>query len=364
MVSSRHVEIRCQPQHCLVLDVGSKNGTLLNDRRLTSRKEYPLQRGDRLSIGDFTIHFDVLVPTSPRSGEPESSGSGAQVGATKKGSEVVYGLKRLYAELSGREPSDRMEMLRNGLREALKGAGPEEAEQILIDVETEFGLPGQCSPPIGPQVAMSPLRSSGNSASLPSSTPDTPYEPCLALAQQYCKDLTPPLSPEFATQLMERMARVFAVTVKSLAQAMEGRRRFAREFEVEATKIFAWTPNRIKLAEDADEIATYLLDPRKSQIDAAVKDLEGAFQDLALHQLGLMAGLKACLRGLLAELDPASIEKSAKEGSGRLKRGGAPWDRFKEKHRQLSEEEVNVFERILAPHFATGYLSVQKVKKH
>jgi predicted component of type VI protein secretion system len=99
-----------------------------------------------------------------------------------------------------------------------------------------------------------------------------------------------------------------------------------------------------------------------------VKDLESVFQDLALHQMGLMAGLRACLRGILSELDPDSIEKAAKEERGKLP--GLPWtlsaeawNRFKEKHRELSEEEVKVFERILAPHFASGYLSIQKGKK-
>jgi predicted component of type VI protein secretion system len=48
---------------------------------------------------------------------------------------------------------------------------------------------------------------------------------------------------------------------------------------------------------------------------------------------------------------------------GSVRQEAAAWRRFVEKHRQLTEEEVKVFERILAPHFAKGYLSVHKTRR-
>jgi hypothetical protein len=50
-------------------------------------------------------------------------------------------------------------------------------------------------------------------------------------------------------------------------------------------------------------------------------------------------------------------------GGGSIRSEAAAWRRYKEKHRQMTEEEVKVFERILAPHFTKGYLSVHKARK-
>jgi predicted component of type VI protein secretion system len=101
--------------------------------------------------------------------------------------------------------------------------------------------------------------------------------------------------------------------------------------------------------------------------------LQEVFQDLTLHQLGLMAGFRECVRGLLKEFDPVLLANEGKgesTGKGLGLLGGksartdaAAWQRFLKKYRQLTEEEVRVFEQILAPHFAKGYLSIQKTRR-
>jgi predicted component of type VI protein secretion system len=103
-------------------------------------------------------------------------------------------------------------------------------------------------------------------------------------------------------------------------------------------------------------------------------DLERVFRDLALHQIGLIKGFEESLRAVLREFDPAAIEADLARtplqiGPLRLppsfrlvKRWGA-WAQFKRKHRRFTEEEVRIFEQILAPHFAKGYLDVQKTQR-
>jgi len=105
-----------------------------------------------------------------------------------------------------------------------------------------------------------------------------------------------------------------------------------------------------------------------------MEDLERVFRDLALHQVGLIKGFEESLRAVLREFDPAVIEADialspVEIGPLRLppsfrlfKKWGA-WKRFKRKHRRFTEEEVRIFEQILAPHFAKGYLDVQKTQR-
>jgi predicted component of type VI protein secretion system len=189
------------------------------------------------------------------------------------------------------------------------------------------------------------------------------------------EELAVPGSSLNQDQMARQLISVLQAVCAGLADAVRGRREFQKEFEVEATRILAWKPNPIKHAENAAEIATILLDPTASGLsdEEAIESLKEVFQDLTLHQLGLMAGFRECIRGLLKELDPEVLGKvqpgeSKGKGIGLLSGGSirseaAAWRRYMEKHRQLTEEEVKVFERILAPHFTKGYLSVHKTRK-
>jgi pSer/pThr/pTyr-binding forkhead associated (FHA) protein len=57
LVSRRHAEIRRQAGACWIVDLGSKNATWLNGRRLEADRPYLLQHGDRFLVGDFRIEF-------------------------------------------------------------------------------------------------------------------------------------------------------------------------------------------------------------------------------------------------------------------------------------------------------------------
>ena len=54
-VSRRHVSIRCMEQGYEILDLGSVNGTWLNDERLAPHKYYPLASGSRLRLGGMRL---------------------------------------------------------------------------------------------------------------------------------------------------------------------------------------------------------------------------------------------------------------------------------------------------------------------
>lgn len=57
LVSRQHAEIRRQAGACWIVDLGSKNATWLNGRRLDADRPYRLQHGDRFLVGDFQIEF-------------------------------------------------------------------------------------------------------------------------------------------------------------------------------------------------------------------------------------------------------------------------------------------------------------------
>lgn len=373
MVSSRHGEIRRRESSWVLVDLGSTNGTELNEVRLTARNEYGLQDGDRIELGDIVLTFKAVVPPEDISGasQPEVAQPSQPLPADEIQS-LLYLLRRAYADSDCVDVASRHERMEKILRRTVGRldrpslrARLDSLKRGLSDTPASMGserLPRPVAPP--PSIP-SPRREKGGLA-----TSDF-----LGLAQAFLGNLEQPLSRAELDQVVRRIEQLLHVVFAGLADAVKGRREFQRQFEVETTRILDWTPNPIKHAETAGEIASLLLDPRSSGLpeEQAKAFLHEVFQDLTLHQLGLMAGFRECVRGLLKEFDPTLLTKGEKgrsngKGLGLLSGKGvrtdaAAWQRFLEKYRQLTEEEVRVFEQILAPHFSKGYLSIQKTRK-
>jgi type VI secretion system FHA domain protein len=374
MVSSRHGEIRKRGSSWILVDLGSTNGTELNEIRLTARNEYGLKDGDRIRLGDILLTFKTVVPPQEIAGASQpADAQRSQPILADEIQEFLYLLRRGYADVACAAAGSRQEHVQQLLRRTVGYLDRQSLQARLDSLKRNLS---------GTPVAVEPEKRSQPAEPPPPSIQSAPREKgklvtsdFLELAQAFLGDLEQPLSRAQLDQLVRRIEQVLQVVFAGLADAVKGRREFQREFEVEATRILDWAPNPIKHAETAAEIASLLLDPRSPGLseEKAKGYLQDVFQDLTLHQLGLMAGFRECVRGLLKEFDPVLLtrgEKGKSIGKGLGLLGGkgirtdaAAWQRFLEKYRQLTEEEVRVFEQILAPHFAKGYLSIQKTRR-
>lgn len=100
LISRRHAELRRQGQGWVVTDLGSRNGTRVNDVRISGSQM--LQTGDSLRVGHTTLVLDDSAPLAvpePRSERVRSGGPMmAEVPATPKDSgtalilEIIPGL--------------------------------------------------------------------------------------------------------------------------------------------------------------------------------------------------------------------------------------------------------------------------------
>lgn len=62
LVSRRHAQIFCDREPYRIVDLGSSNGTLVNDIPLPANEVRELRDGDRISIGPFTLLFEAPRP--------------------------------------------------------------------------------------------------------------------------------------------------------------------------------------------------------------------------------------------------------------------------------------------------------------
>ncbi len=56
-VSRSHAVLQWSNQGIVIMDLGSTNGTFLNNHHLPANKPYPIQSGDELRFGELLIHI-------------------------------------------------------------------------------------------------------------------------------------------------------------------------------------------------------------------------------------------------------------------------------------------------------------------
>lgn len=364
IVSGKHAEIHQKEDQFLLIDVGSKNGTRLNGEPLISGKEYPLKEEDQIAIGNFVLQFFPIIREETKLEAVGVSEATINFSGTAEETDTLLEeLSRAYAD-HPENPEARRLRITEILREAVFSLDETRSRRFLDLVEARF-----------PEAEYQQERVKQKSPDTRTPARTKEIEAARAaqgglkkLAERYSAAGDALNSPEAVAVFIDRLDRVLTVMIDSLADAVKGRREFEAGFEVESTRIFMRKPNPIKVVEGSREIGAYLFDPNISEsTEKVVADLEDVFTDLALHKVGMVAGFRECLRGLLKQLDPDVLEGKERREGGALRIGPlaklAAWDRFREKHRELSEEEVRTFEQILGPYFAEGYLSVQKKKK-
>ena len=376
VVSTKHAELQEREGVWWARDVGSVNGTILNGMKVVSKKSYELQNGTELAIGPYRLEFYALAspPIANIKAEKRAPVVVPTSGSAEDRERLQYLMDRAYGDYDGSSGVSLEQSLEGVVHRALEKKDPISAQSIIESLratlrpavnrsEVQSSPPPQPPPEPVPAVAK-PRRVAHLEVSLARSH-----------AEHVVRELGISTSSVDSEQMAKQIAAVLNTLFTGLTDAVRGRREFQKEFEVEATRILAWRPNPIKHADSAAEIAAILLDPVSCELteQEAIESLHEVLQDLTLHQLGLMAGFRECLRGLLKELAPevlsklpageSKVNKLGLLSGGSVRAEAAAWRKYVETHRRFREEEVKVFERILAPHFAKGYLSVHQARK-
>ncbi len=377
LVSRRHVEIRENKEQYWLVDLSSKNGTRLNKKKLSPGKKYRLSDGDQIAVGSFLIDFvpiyiaskqeavPVSLPLVPVNQETPAPGEALD----PQFEALTAAMNRGYCEHFTSSAEDRKIALKKVLMTQLVGRSQGERERLLKKIESSYQSPAHQDAQGAAPSQNDKMTAAREKPEERSGTAQVAYDGLLKLAGRYFEHLDFLESPQEMAKFVERLNRVLSVMTTSLANALKGRRHFEQEFDIDATRVLSWRLNPVKECGSGEEIGKYILDWRNEKRGGeAISDLEEGFNDLALHHLGLIAGFKECLRGLLDQLNPDLIEIDGQKGSGALQnlepmKSRNAWKQYREKYRQLCEEEVKTFENILGPYIAKGYLSVQKRKR-
>jgi FHA domain-containing protein len=164
------------------------------------------------------------------------------------------------------------------------------------------------------------------------------------------------LTPE----LMHLVGELLRESTRGAVELLSARAALKREMRAEVTMIVAKQNNPLKFSPSADVALQHLLSPTMAGFMPATPAVRDAFNDLRAHQLGVMAGMKAALDGVLQRFDPAQLEAKLTRKADITSlipamRKARLWELFQELFSQLSSEAQDDFDELFGKAFLRAY---------
>lgn len=163
-------------------------------------------------------------------------------------------------------------------------------------------------------------------------------------------DLTPTLS---------RMGHVLRLMIEGLREILMTRTSIKSEFRIEQTMIQAGGNNPLKFSISPEQAVEALVKPKSKGYLDATEATTQALQDIKAHEVAMITGMEAALKGILSRLDPKVLEeKIAVSGgfSNLLKsRKARYWEIYENMYAEISDQAENDFHELFAKEFARAY---------
>ena len=128
----------------------------------------------------------------------------------------------------------------------------------------------------------------------------------------------------------------------------------------ERTMVGARDNNPLKRMSDPREAMDFLLDPgeRTDGLLDPVQALSDACEEMRMHELALMAGMRAAVQGVLGRFDPQAIERAfenSQKGFSLGSRKAKLWEQFVAQQEKLSRDAQDDFSKTFGRDFSAAY---------
>lgn len=128
----------------------------------------------------------------------------------------------------------------------------------------------------------------------------------------------------------------------------------------ERTMVAARDNNPLKRMPDPHEAMDFLLDPgeRTDGLLDPVQAVSDACEEMRMHELALMAGMRAAVQGALGRFDPAAIERAfenSQKGFSLGSRKAKLWEQFVVQQNKLSRDAQADFNKAFGRDFMAAY---------
>ena len=160
-------------------------------------------------------------------------------------------------------------------------------------------------------------------------------------------------------ETMARLGGVFRILIEGIREILMTRTSIKSEFRIEQTMIQVGGNNPLKFSFSAEQAIEAIVRPSsKGYLDAASATSQ-ALDDIKAHEVAMITGMEAALKGILKKLDPANLEDKMKADStlgGMLKnRKIRYWEIYQSMYIDIADQAENDFNELFAKEFARAY---------
>ncbi|MBK0327126.1 type VI secretion system-associated FHA domain protein TagH [Rhodobacteraceae bacterium F11138] len=166
---------------------------------------------------------------------------------------------------------------------------------------------------------------------------------------------------------MARMGRVMKTLVTGLREILMTRTSIKSEFRIEQTMISAGGNNPLKFSISPEQAVEAIVKPGARGYLSAETAAEQALDDIKAHEIAMVTGMEAALKGVLARLDPqelsGKIESSGGLGSLLKGKKARYWEVYEKMYADISDQAENDFHDLFSREFARAYkVQLDKLK--
>ncbi len=160
-------------------------------------------------------------------------------------------------------------------------------------------------------------------------------------------------------ETMARMGQMMRLMIEGLREILMTRTSIKSEFRINQTMISAGQNNPLKFSISAEQAIESMVRPARKGYLTSTVATEEALRDIKAHEVAMVTGMEAALKGVLARLDPKALETKIEGGggiSGLLKGKKARyWEVYEKLYGEISDQAENDFHDLFSKEFARAY---------
>ncbi len=167
------------------------------------------------------------------------------------------------------------------------------------------------------------------------------------------------IAPEDQYGTFLRMGRVMKTLVTGLREILMTRTTIKSEFRIEQTMISAGGNNPLKFSITPEQAIEAMVRPATKGYLSPESAANQALEDIKAHEVAMVTGMEAALKGVLSRLDPKMLEGKIEQrgGLGGLLRGKKAqyWDVYEKLYAEIADQAENDFHELFSREFAKAY---------
>ncbi len=234
----------------------------------------------------------------------------------------------------------------------IEDAAPADDVTALPDITSEPAAPTQSSEP--------------EPVPVPAATPATPQATVASGDQSAARAFIAALETDDLAiddadleRTMTRMGRVMRTMIVGLREILMTRTSIKSEFRIDQTMISSGGNNPLKFSISEDDAVTALVKPKAKGYLSPETATEQALDDIKAHEVAMVTGMEAAIKGVLSKLDPevlaGQIETSSAIGSMFKGKKARYWEVYEKMYAQISDQAENDFHELFSREFARAY---------